>query len=108
MYHLQCQEKEVHSIVVIKEAESVIRYNIEPKCFQRWSPKCQKRHFKKFNSLNCQNYKGVKKRYEFRDGPLLQNHIKAVAGFSAPVKKGESLSKDGLCHFSVTLLIIGL
>ena len=41
-------------------------------------------------------------------GPLLQNHIKAVAGFSAPVKKGESLSKDGLCHFSVTLSIIGL
>ena len=69
----------------MKGAESEIRYNIEPECFQRWSPQnVKKGHFKKFNSLNCQNYKGVKKYYEFRDGPLLHNHITAVAGFSAP------------------------
>ena len=70
----------------MKGAESEIRCSIEPECFQRWSPpqNVKKGHFKKFNSLNCQNYKGVKKHYEFRDGPLLHNHIKAVAGFSAP------------------------
>ena len=60
--------------------------------FRDGPPNVKKGHFKKFDSLNCQNYKGVKKHYEFRDGPLLHNHIKAVAGFSAPVKKGGSPS----------------
>ena len=35
------------SIIVMKGAESEIRYSIEPECFQRWSPKCQKRTFQK-------------------------------------------------------------
>ena len=39
--------RERSSIVVMKGAESEIRYNIEPECFQRWSPKCQKRTFQK-------------------------------------------------------------
>ena len=75
----------------MKGAESESGKALSQNAFWDGPPNVKKGHFKKFNSLNCQNYKGVKKRYEFRDGPLLQNHIKAVAGFSAPVKKGESL-----------------
>ena len=61
-------------------------------------------------SLDIVNDNAATSWLKVKIGPLLQNHIKAVAGFSAPVKKGESLypKMDYMYHFSVTLLIIGL
>ena len=43
-------------------------------------------------SLDIVNDNAATSWLKVKIGPLLQNHIKAVAGFSAPVKKGGSPS----------------